>query len=388
MLPLHDLKVLDFTHVPPGQYCTMMLGDMGAEVIRIEQPRDQGKGDSLWQDVMVSYTNRVVNRNKKSITLNLKDEEARRIVYRLAEKADVVVEGFRPGVADRLGIGYQSLSAINPGIIYCSLSGYGQDGPYKDMPGHDVNFTAVAGALGLFGDPPPVIPNLLADYAGAGLHSVIGILLAVIARRSTGKGQFVDISYTDAVVSLTSQYFCPYLACGDPNPPNTNEITYSNAGYGAYKTKDGGCIALGCVEPWFWNNLCNALGRSDLIQQYAEWDKHAEIRRTFAAIFLQKTRDEWFEELSALNIPVTKVNRIEEVFDDVQMRHRGMLTQVEDSQGNKQKQIGIPIRLSDTPGAIRTAAPLPGQDTEQVLADLGYSKEQIAKLRQQGSILA
>lgn len=391
MLPLEDVRVLDFTHVPPGQYCTMILGDMGSQVIRVEQPRRKNDrlGDnksSLWQDLMADYTNRSFNRNKKSLILNLKDEEARRIVHRLAENVDVVVEGFRPGVADRLGMGYETLNAKNPRIIYCSISGYGQAGPYRDMPGHDLNYVAVAGALSLFGDPPPVIPNLIADYAGAGLHSVIGILIALIAREKTGKGQYIDISYADTVVSLMTQFFSAYLASGDLNPANTREITFSNAGYGVYETRDERYIALGCIEPWSWENLCQALGRTDLIAQYAKWENHASIRRTFAAIFLDKSREEWFTQLRGLNIPVAKVNSIEEVFDDEQIVHRQMLASVEDPQAGIDKHVGIPMKLSDTPGTIRTRAPIPGEHTEEVLLSLGYSREDIRRLSQQGTV--
>jgi crotonobetainyl-CoA:carnitine CoA-transferase CaiB-like acyl-CoA transferase len=383
--PLENVMILDLTHVPPGQFCTMMLGDMGAHVLRVEQPlkgSDSIEADpaaSEWERLMtVGY--KVFNRGKSSISLNLRSEQARDVLYRIAAKADVVVEGFRPGVVERLGIDYRTLRSMNPRIIYCSMSGYGQHGPYRDMPGHDINFVAMGGALSLFGDPPPVIPNIIADYAGATLHSVIGILLALIARDKTGKGQHVDISYTDCVVSLVTQFASAYLAAGRAIAETSWRMMFSNAGYGVYRTKDRKYISLGCVEPWFWGNLCEAVGREDLIREYARWEKHEEIRSIFAEIFLTKTMEEWFDLLKGRNIPVGKVQSLDEVFDDPQMLHRQMLVEIENSRGSEEKHIGIPIKLSDTPGVIRSTAPIPGQQTEQVLLDLGYTKKEIERL--------
>ena len=392
MLPLENVRILDLTHVPPGQFCAMMLGDMGAEVLRVEQPPKSGGsggGDATISkfEALMGSAYGAFNRNKRSIALNLRDEEARRILYRLVEGTDVVVEGFRPGVAERLGIDYQTLSNINPKIIYCSMSGYGQSGPYRDMPGHDINYVAIGGALHMFGDPPPVIPNFIADYAGASLHAVIGILLALIARDKTGKGQHVDIAYTDGVVSLITQFASAYFNTGDAAAVKSQQqMMFSNAGYGVYRTKDGNYISLGCVEPWFWQNLCQVLGREDFIAEFARWDKHEEIRSCFAETFLTKTREEWFDLLKGMNIPVGKVYDIDEVFTDPQVLHRQMLVELQDAKGRKEKHIGIPIKLTDTPGMIRSTAPTPGQHTEQVLLEQGYTRDDIEALCQRGAI--
>jgi len=390
---LEKVRILDLTHMPPGQFCSMMLGDMGAEVLRVEQPPKAGAsgggGDATiakFEELMNSaYA--AFNRNKRSITLNLRDEEGRRILYKLAGEMDVLVEGFRPGVAERLGIDYKTLSELNPRLIYCSMSGYGQSGPYRDMPGHDINYVAIGGALRTFGDPPPVIPNFVADYAGATLHAVIGILLALIAREKTGRGQHVDIAYTDGVVSLMTQFAAAYLASGDPADARSQlQMLVSNAGYGVYKTADGKYISLGCVEPWFWVNLCQALGKEEFIPDFANWEKQAEIRPHFAEVFLTRNRDEWFDLFKEMNIPVGKVYEVEEVFKDPQVLHRQMLLEVEDPKGGKTKHVGIPIKLADTPGAIRSLAPMPGQHTEQVLLELGYTRADIEALCKKAAI--
>ena len=391
MLPLENIKILDFTQLPPGQFCAMMLGDMGAAVIRVEQPPktsspEVGGMAAKWEELL-GGTYRGFNRNKKSIILNLRDEEARQILYELAKGTDVIVEGFRPGVTRRLGIDYETLGGINPRLIYCSMSGYGQTGPYKDMPGHDINYVAMGGALQMFGSPPPVIPNFIADYAGATLHSVIGILLALVARDKTGKGQQVDIAYTDGVVSLMTQFACGYLATGDPAAAKAQlGMLVSNAGYGVYQTKDGKYISLGCVEPWFWQNLCLALGRKEFIPEFANWDRQQEIRGCFAETLLTRTRDEWFEQFKDRNIAVGKVYDVDEVFRDPQVLHRQMLVEVEDSSGAREKHIGIPIKLSDTPGMIRSTAPTPGEHTRQILLEMGYTEGEIKRLCQKGTI--
>jgi Predicted acyl-CoA transferases/carnitine dehydratase len=209
-----------------------------------------------------------LNRNKRSIGLNLRSEKGRQIFYRLAETTDVIVEGFRPGVVKRLGVDYEEIKTINPRVIYCSLSGYGQDGPYSSLPGHDVNYISIAGALGLLGtsDGPPIVPlNLLADFAGASLHGVIGILSALVARYKTGVGQYVDIAYTDGVMSLLTWFISNYFSSGAMFKKGETWLHGAYPYYGVYEAKDGKYVSLGCVEPWFWENLCRALGKEEYI---------------------------------------------------------------------------------------------------------------------------
>ena len=404
MSALEGTKILDLTRQGPGPFCTMILGDLGAEVIKIEAPptagaRQAGLGQSpIGKAGRRDAAYRTVNRNKKSILLNLKSEEARHIFYQLAEKADVIVEGFRPGVAKRLGIDYQTIAKINPKIIYCSITGYGQDGPYRDLPGHDINYISIAGALNLIGeaDGRPIIPlNLLADFGGGGMSAIIGILSALIARDKTGKGQYIDISMTDSVISLLAttigNYFRPNVI------PKRGDTVHGGAYpyYNVYETKDGKFITIGCLEPWLWENLCRKIGKEEFIpfhfetKQYLhppENKKWKEVSSSLKQLFLTKTRDEWFELLSQEDIPVGKVYSLDEVFTDPQVLHRQMIIEVEHPTEGKIKQVGIAIKLSDTPGRIRNLPPLLGEHTEEILIGLDYNKQRINELRQEAII--
>jgi len=373
----------------------MMLGDMGAEVIKIEQlpapgARRAGSGISpMDEEGMKRAAYYALNRNKKSVGLNLKSEGGRDIFHRLAEKADVIVEGFRPGVMKRLGVDYQSVSRTNPRVIYCSITGYGQDGPYQMLPGHDVNYIAMGGALNLIGpaEGPPVIPlNLVGDYAGGTLHAVIGILLALIARERTGKGQQVDISMTDGVVSLLAAVASDYFFSGSVPKRAGNLLGGGAPCYNVYETKDGNYISLGCLEPWFWESLCRALGREDFVPYQWDDDRHEEMLSYFREVFRTKTRDEWFDELRAKDVPVAKVYALNEVFADPQMLHRRMMVEVDHPSKGKIRQVGIAIKLSDTPGEIRCLSPFFGEHTDEVLLGLGYSAKEIEELRRAGKI--
>jgi crotonobetainyl-CoA:carnitine CoA-transferase CaiB-like acyl-CoA transferase len=301
MLALKGINILDLlpTRVYPGAFSTWILGDLGAEVINIEPPPEARAQVAKTIMALTDEEERKraaydpINRNKKSVALNLKTEEGRHIFYQLAEKADIIVEGFRPGVVKRLGVDYETIAKINPKIIYCSMSGYGQDGPYHDLPGHDINYVAMGGALNLIGDREgkPVIPlNLVGDIAGATLHATVGILTALIARGKTGKGQHIDISYTDSVISLVSimlsrDYFQNEII------PKRGESCLSGAYpyYSIYETKDGRFVTIGCVEPWLWENLCRVIGREDFIPFYIEHEH-----------FYQPPENRKWEEISAL----------------------------------------------------------------------------------------
>ena len=397
MLALEGIKILDLSAGYPGAFGTQILGDLGAEVINIEgrpalrapQAREEEKKAAAYQ---------TVNRNKKSIVLNLKTEEGRHVFHQLAEKADVIVDPFRPGVAKRLGIDYQTMSKINPGIIYCAMTGYGQDGPYRDLPGHDINYISIAGALDLIGEAggKPAVPlNLLADIGGAALHATIGILTAIVARNKTGKGQYVDISYTDSVISLltlvTMNYFRNNIV------PKRGEIWLGGnyPQYTIYETKDGKFITIGCLERPLWENLCRAIGKEEFIpytliidrsQSKTEDEKEQEVSSSLKQIFLTKTRDEWFEFLSQKDVPVGKVYSLDEVFADPQVLHREMVIELEHPTEGRAKQAGIGIKLSDTPGKVRSLAPLTGEHTNEILLGLGYSEQRISELRQGGVV--
>ncbi len=401
MLPLEGTRILDMTRLAPGPLCTMILGDLGADVLKIEEPgsptgrrveQARGTPTAVPTPSVIERTSafNALNRNKKSITLNLKNEEARQVFYKLTETADVVVEEFRPGVTKRLGVDYDTLKKINPGIIYCAVTGYGQDGPYRDRVGHDINYISTAGALGIIGEKghSPAIPhNLLADFAGGGMHGAIGILAALMAREKTGKGQFVDIAMTDGVVLLLAQALSAYFAGGEVPERGNTRLSGGVPNYNTYETKDGKYISLGSLEPWFYANLCRAVGREDFILYEEDTgEKQQEIFAAFRELFRTKTGDEWFELLGQTDVCAAKVNSFDDLASDPQLMHRKMIVEIEHPTQGKIKQIGISIKLSETPGEIRSLAPTKGEHTDEIMAGLGYSEQRISELREKGVV--
>ena len=399
MLALEGIKVLDFCRNSPGMFATMILADLGAEVLMIERPMDETRaayerivaGIEGPDDERRHASFNALQRNKRSIALNLKEPEALDVFRKLAADADVVVEGFRPGVVDRLGVGYEQVKQINPRAVYCSVSGYGQTGPYAQMAGHDINYISFAGALGLIGDSPdgkPVIPlNLIADYAGGGLCGAVGILAALMAREKTGQGQYVDIAMTEGVLYMLSGMISDALSQGFKATRGGTRLNGGSPFYNVYRTADDKYFSIAAIEPWFWENLCRAIGREDLIpHQSAGEEKRAEIASTLEAIFLTKTRDEWFETLRDANISVGKVYDLEEALSDPQAIERGMVVELEAPgvPGGSVTQPGIPFHLSETPGEVRHAGGVTGQHTPEVLRELGYTSIQIDGLLARG----
>jgi alpha-methylacyl-CoA racemase len=402
MLALEGVRILDLSMLVPGAFCTMLLADLGAEVLKIEAPgiTELGRSPGALRDEEKRKTAAYYapDRNKRSIVVNLKSEAGREVFYRLSQRADVVVEGFRPGVAKRLQIDYETISKLNPQIIYCSLSGYGQDGPYHTFPGHDINYIAMAGVLGLIGSSGgfPAIPlNLLADFAGAALYGALGISVALVARNRTGKGQYVDMAYMDGAISLMTWFNCGYFLDGSMLRRGESWLHGAYPYYGVYETKDGKHITIGCLEPHFWENLCRLLGKEEYVPYHfalehnfrkPEGQKWDEIRSSLRQIFLTKTRDEWFELLIRNDVPAGKVYAPDEVFSDPQVLHRQMVVEVEHPTLGKIKQVGIAPKLSNTPGKVRSLAPLPGEHTDEVLRELGYKQKDIGNLRQEGAV--
>ena len=394
---LSGIKVLDLSRFAPGPFCTGILGDMGADIIKIEEAgkptgrrAEDGKGRGgpvVKEFAPPDSPFDPSNRNKRSIGLNLKSDEGREIFYKLAKDADVVVEGFRPGVTERLGIGYDKLKDINKKIIYCAITGYGQDGPYKFLPGHDVNYISQAGYFGILKEPN--LPgNLIGDIAGGGMQAVIGILSALIAREKTGEGQFVDISITDGVVAQLGPYFAAY-SMNRKMPDETDMVSTGTAPfYNIYETKDGKKISLGCSEPWFYVNLCKALDCEDMIPYHGEVEKFGEIAEVFKKKFLTKNRNEWFDILTRTDVAVSKVLEFDELESDPQLKHRNMIVELDHPELGKVRQTGIPVKLSATPGSIRKFAPKRGEDAIDILMEIGYSKEEIEKLEENNVIYA
>jgi crotonobetainyl-CoA:carnitine CoA-transferase CaiB-like acyl-CoA transferase len=386
MLPLEGIKILDLSRLAPGPFCSMMLGDMGADVLLVEAPSDGklapavpgGGGDP---EKAAAYN--VMARNKRSIVLNLREQDAREIFYRLVDTADVVLEGFRPGVVKRLGVDYDTLKERNPRIVYCSLSGYSQ------LVGHDINYISIGGALGMIGwpDTPPAIPmNIIADFAAGGMHAAYGILAALLARERTGRGQYVDIAMSDGVLYLLASMAGNVLAGGRSPSRGATVLNGSVPHYNVYECADGGWISLGSLEPHFFVNLCKVMGREDFIPHQYDASRRDEIADHFRAQFKTKTRDEWFEVLKQTDICAAPVLSLAEAFEDPHNRAREMVIDVPNERLGTVRHPGIATKLSDTPGAVRSTAPLAGQHTDDVLRSLGYDDDAVSALREKGVV--
>ena len=390
---LDGIKVLELARVPPAEMPGMIMADMGADVLKIDTPEPERAHDARWVRQTIHA---FVNRNKRSMALNMKAPEGQAIFQKMAKSADVIIEGFRPGVMDRLGAGYQALRAQNPRLIYCSLSGFGQDGPYKNYPAHDMNYLSLAGVLNLIGEAgskKPVIPlNLVADYAGASLHGALGIVLALFARERTGRCQHVDVSYLDTTLSLLAATPNMRFFFSDGVAPRRGEgfLGGSYPYYAIYETRDKKLLTIGCTEPWLWENFCKAIGHPEYTRFARQPDQfvraanaeESAAREAIEAIIQTRDRDDWYEFLVKHDVCVGKVYDIEEMVEDPQINHRQMIVDVEHPTHGRVRQFGIAIKLSDTPGTIRTAAPLSGEHTEAILKDLGLSAGDIAGLRE------
>jgi crotonobetainyl-CoA:carnitine CoA-transferase CaiB-like acyl-CoA transferase len=389
---LDGIRILDLSRLLPGPYCTQLLGDLGAEVIKIEEPK---KGDyARFNNENIAGHGAMflmVNRNKKSVSLNLKNPEAVRIFHKLAKTADVVLEGFRPGVVERLGIDYQTISKYNPGIVYCSLTGYGQEGPYKDLPGHDVNYLGFAGATSLTGErgeKPTVVGLQIADLGGGALMAAFGITAALIARQKTGKGQFVDVSMLDGAASLASPMFGSLFATGKNPKAGEQRLNGGWPCYGIYETKDGKYVTLGALEDKFWKNFCRLTGREDLADDEWKTDPSVrdEVEKELEKMFLSRNQDEWLNLLKEEDVCFGPVNSIEEACNDPQLKARNMFCEIDHPEAGTIKQVSHPIKFSETPARVAAPPPLLGQHTHELLCELGYSDEDISALETEGAI--
>ncbi|MEX1255374.1 MAG: CaiB/BaiF CoA-transferase family protein [Dehalococcoidia bacterium] len=385
MQALEGIRVLDLAPLGPGPHCAQILADLGAQIIKIEQP---GPGEGKRAGKLIRLpADASIRRDSRSIGLNLKSDAAREVFYKLVATADVVTEGFRPGVVKRLGVDYDSVRAIKPDIIYASLSGYGQDGPYSGYVGHDLNYQGVAGILAMTGrsDGPPIIPgNTIADNAGGGMNAVIGILSALLARERTGAGQYVDMAMVDGLVTMMFLTIDDYLTTGEAPHRGETLLTGKYPWYNVYETKDGRYVSVAAIEPWFYENLCRLLGRDDLIaHQYAEGAQLEEAFAAFKTIFLTKTRDEWVAELMPGETCVAPVNAIDEVARDPHLRHRQLIVETETPEGARREQVGVMVKLSGTPGQVRGPATTNATD---LLRELGYDEASIDDLRRAAAI--
>ncbi|MCU0598501.1 MAG: CoA transferase [Desulfobacterales bacterium] len=376
---LDGIVVLDMSRLLPGPFCSMVLADHGARVIAIEDKRFAGE---------FGLTS-TIYRNKEHISLNLKSEAGREIFLSMARKADIIIEQFRPGVVQRLGVDYDSIVKINPKIIYCSITGYGQTGPYRDIAGHDVNYLSVAGVLDLIGvkDGSPCIPGFqIADIAGGGMYAIIGILMALHAREKTGKGQYIDISMTDGSASLLALVLSISQAFGQPLKRSDSLLSHRYACYNVYETADSRYITIGAVENRFWKNLCDYFNVPEFTSLQYDDSRRQEMINFMSEQFKKKTLSQWEKELFPLDICWGAVKTYEEALASSLLKEREMVIEMTNNDGRKLLVLGTPLKMSDTPGSVRTWPPDFGENTKQVLMDFGYSDEQIQVFSAKGII--
>jgi alpha-methylacyl-CoA racemase len=392
MSALNNLKVLDFSTLLPGPFATMMLADMGAEVLRVESPTRPDMSRELPPFVSgVSSKHAVLNRNKRAITLDLKNAHAVELVEKLVTEYDIVIEQFRPGVMSRLGLGYEQLKEINPGLIYCAITGYGQTGSYSSRAGHDNNYLSISGVNGYSGrdtERPPLMGTQIADIACGSLHGVVGILAAVNHRHITGEGQFVDISMTDAAFSLNVMHGTDYLAAG-LEPAAGKELLNGGSFYDYYETLDGRYISVGSLEPLFFERLCLTLGGDELLSQGAKQDpaRQKAFKHTLEGIFRTKNLEEWQSIFADKDACVEPVLKFSEACNHTQIKERGMVVSVPLSNGSSVEQIAHPIKMSRSEPKYRHAGVKLGEHNGEILDEMnvdGPSRDALLSTRGMG----
>jgi crotonobetainyl-CoA:carnitine CoA-transferase CaiB-like acyl-CoA transferase len=372
---LSGIKVVDLSRLLPGPYCTMILADHGARVIAVEDPRWRGRGEYVYP----------VYRNKEHMTLDLKSEAGREVFFRLAADADVVVEGFRPGVVTRLGVDYEAVRRVTPQVVYCSITGYGQTGPMRHAAGHDVNYLSRSGLLDLMGEAGrgPAIPGIqVADLVGGGMNGVLGILTALFHRERTGAGQHIDISMTDGMIGLlpTVQFFQALF--GTEQKRGETVLSHRYACYNTYETADGRYLAVGAVENRFWQNLCDHLGKPEYGPLQYDDHRRMELVDFMRKTFKEKPLAAWEQHLAGLDLCVTPVRSVSEAMQDPLFRAREMVLE----RNRETPALGVPVKLSATPGSVRTAPAAFGEHTDRILGELGYRELEIEALRLDGVV--
>jgi alpha-methylacyl-CoA racemase len=390
--PLSGIRVLDLSRLLPGAYASQMLADFGADVIKVEEPGsgDYGRFMPPAGPGGMSLYFIAINRNKRSLTMNLKTEQGREIFKRMLRHADVVLESFRPGVMERLGLGYEQLKELHPGIIYCAISGYGQDGPYHLRAGHDLNYAGYAGVLDYNRSPagePVMPPSQLADLVGGSYMAVIGILTAVIGRTQTGAGRKVDVSMTEGVMSLLPLVASAYLNSGRAPLPGRSALDGGLPCYNIYATKDGKHITLAALEPKFWHTFCTHIGHLELLPFHtpvgpSEREQAMDILR---AVFKTRTRDEWVAELGEIDACIGPVYSIDEALNDAHARARGATLTSSFAEGTLRTLPTFP-RLSGVEDEQRYPPPEMGEHSDELLCEAGYSQFEIEQFRAGGAI--
>ena len=393
-LALEGVKVLDLTQIMAGPYCTMMLADMGADVVKVEKPNGgddtRRMGPPFIEGESAAFLG--INRNKRSIVIDLRSDAGRELAQRMARESDILVQNFRPGAIERMGLGYQKVREINPAIVYCTISGFGATGPYARRGGFDLVTQGMSGLMSVTGHPdgPPAKIGVPVCDLNAGMFGAIGILTAYINRLRTGQGQHVDTSLLEGGIAYTFWESAMYFATGDiPEPKGSaHRLT---APYQAFETSDG-YVNIGAANQANWERLCVAIGRDELVTDPRFVEPRDRMNNldalvsTLEGTFAQQTSDHWMEILDAASVPAGPINDLAQVYDDPQVQAREMMVETDHPVAGRIKNIGIPIKLSETPGQFRRPAPTLGQHTDEVLRDLGCSGDEIASLRSEGAV--
>jgi len=394
MSALSGLKVLDLSRLLPGGFASLLLADFGADVLKVE---DTGMGDYVrWapphhegaEKSAGSALFLALNRGKRSIRLNLKEEGGREVLLRLVKDCDVVLESFRPGVMDRLGVGYERLREENPGLVYCAITGYGQDGPYRDRAGHDMNYLGLVGMLGLTGEadgPPVQAAGQIADLGGGALMAAFGIMAALRERDSSGQGQMVDISMADGALSWLAMVAARHFADGTRPRRGGLELAGAYVCYRPYPCKDG-WVSLGALEPKFWQAWCAGVGREDLVDRQFD-GPDSKTRAEVEGVFVQRTRDEWQRFASEHDCCLEPVLELDEALDSELVRAREMVVELDQPGAERAVRVlGSPVKMGRTPADPRRAGPGLGEHTAEVLAGLGYTADEAAALEESGAV--
>ncbi len=388
---LDGIVVLDFTRLLPGPFCTQLLANLGADVIKIEDP-DLGDYMRAVPPIVdgMSYPFLMVNRGKRSLAVDLKTPEGQEILKKLARRADVVVEQFRPGVMARLGADYDGLAMMNPKLVYCSFSGYGQTGPYKDFPGHDINFEALAGILSVTrskDDRRPAVPGVPVADLASGFNAALAILASLRTRDRTGRGEYIDVSIHDTAVTLMVLGLARYLATGEEPVAGETLLTGTFAFYNLYETKDGRWISVAAVEPKFWARMCELIGAPELSdRQFVEGAERAEVGEALAEKFRAKSLEDWEKLFADERLPIAGVKRVPEVVQDPHVKARGLLPTVDVPGLRKVQVIAHPAKHTATLTRNPSRVPTKGQDTEEILRSIGYTPKQISGLAKKGVV--